>query len=342
MAESPIYSLIREWFDFSFENQDKVRPIHCAVYLWHVELNNRMGWVENFASPATQTMAACGILNYKTYKSCFDELVSWGRIGIVKASKNQHQANIVTILALVKNTNTPTNTLTKADFSPLESALVNFTKATTKALTKADLTDSESALVKNTNTHTNTLPPHLPKHLPTHLPHNKTITIDNKTIEQLPIVAPAESLFPDLPKTEKEKKEKKVAAKKEKAAPVEETKKEICYPFNSSEFLQAWKNWKEYKAKEHKFFYKSEHSEQAALMGLSNLSNENEQTALKIIMQSMANGWKGFVPLKIENQNNNGNQQSKFINNRERNQNELEQFKDDLAAGFRRMSGEGI
>ena len=331
MAESPIYSLIREWFDFTFENQDKVRPIHCAVYLWHVELNNRMGWVENFASPATQTMAACGILNYKTYKSCFDDLVSWGRIGIVKASKNQHQANIITILALVKNTNTHTNTLTKADFSPLESALVNFTKATTKALTKADLEDNESALVKNTNTPTNTLPPHLPKHLPTHLPHNKTNKqTEKETNKPIDLNAPAANLF-GKPEAEKKEKKKSAAKKEKKIEPIEQ-KKEIVYPFVSAEFLAAWSNWKDYKGKEHKFYFKSELSEQASLMGLNNLANHNEQIAIKIIMQSMANGYKGFFPLKIEN---NGNQQSKFTNSREQNQRDIDAIRNDPASIFR-------
>jgi len=167
------------------------------------------------------------------------------------------------------------------------------------------------------------------------------IKIEKKEKELKSKEAPGD-LFSDLPKTEKEKKEKKVAAKKEKPAPVEETKKEICYPFNSAEFLGVWANWKEYRAKEHKFFYKSEHSEQAGLMGLSNLSNQNEQTAIKIIMQSMANGYKGLFPLKIENQNNNGIQQQKFTTARERNQQELNNLGNELEEKFRRMSNSGF
>ena len=76
----------------------------------------------------------------------------------------------------------------------------------------------------------------------------------------------------------------------------------IIYPFDSIEFLDWWNNWKNYKKTDHKFQYKSEVSEQAALKKLSELSENNEKTAILIIEQSLANGWKGFFKL-----DNNGN-----------------------------------
>ena len=72
----------------------------------------------------------------------------------------------------------------------------------------------------------------------------------------------------------------------------------VVYPFDSVQFLDWWGNWKKYKKDEHKFQYKSGASEQAALKKLSELSEGNEQNAILIIEQSLANGWKGFFKLE--------------------------------------------
>ena len=74
----------------------------------------------------------------------------------------------------------------------------------------------------------------------------------------------------------------------------------IELPFNTSEFAEAWQDWEEYKLDEFNFKYKSQHSLKAALKKLNRLANENEQTAIAIIQESMANGWKGFFKLKDE------------------------------------------
>jgi hypothetical protein len=79
---------------------------------------------------------------------------------------------------------------------------------------------------------------------------------------------------------------------------------EIIYPFNSEQFNYQWSSWKAYKKIEHKFHYKTAQSEQASLMDLAKVSSGDESTAIKIIQQSMANGWKGFFELK---NNENGN-----------------------------------
>lgn len=72
----------------------------------------------------------------------------------------------------------------------------------------------------------------------------------------------------------------------------------VQIPFHSDSFTTYWAFWKGYKAKEHKFKYKTPQSEQASLNELVKLSNGDESIALKIIEQSMSNGWKGFFPLK--------------------------------------------
>ena len=82
-----------------------------------------------------------------------------------------------------------------------------------------------------------------------------------------------------------------------------QVKEGLIFPFDSNEFKDTWKMWKQYKKDEHRFNYKSIISEQAALKVLSEDSNGDEQTAIKIIMQSIENGWKGFFKIK-----NNGKQ----------------------------------
>jgi hypothetical protein len=70
-------------------------------------------------------------------------------------------------------------------------------------------------------------------------------------------------------------------------------------PFGKS-FEQAWDGWKQYKRDEHRFSYKSAISEQAALSKIVELSNGNEETAIKIIRQSIENGWKGLFAYRNE------------------------------------------
>lgn len=88
--------------------------------------------------------------------------------------------------------------------------------------------------------------------------------------------------------------------------------KQIILPFDSENFRTFWENWKTYKNAEHNFKYKTEQSEQAALLSIAKLSGGDEKTATEIIMQSMENGWKGFFEIKKNNTNGN----SKLNNNR--------------------------
>lgn len=112
-----IFSLLRNWFDWCFENPDKITPNHTALYVFCIEHCNRLGWKEKFGLPTTMAKDAIGIRNYKTYKKTLDDLVEFGFIKMIEVSKNQYSANIV--------------------------ALVIYTKAHTKALAKASLKHME-------------------------------------------------------------------------------------------------------------------------------------------------------------------------------------------------------
>lgn len=105
------YELSRKWFDFCFDNPEKIRPNHTALYMFAIEHCNRLGWKEKFGFPTEMAKDAIGVKNYRTYIKTINDLVSWGFIIMVERSKNQYSANII--------------------------AIANYTTATTKALDKA-------------------------------------------------------------------------------------------------------------------------------------------------------------------------------------------------------------
>jgi hypothetical protein len=105
------YELSRDWFNFCFENPEKIRPTHTALYFFAIEHCNRLAWKEVFGLPTTMAMEAIGIRSYKTYKQTLTDIVDWGFLRMVEVSKNQHSSNKV---ALVKNTEAHTEALDKA------------------------------------------------------------------------------------------------------------------------------------------------------------------------------------------------------------------------------------
>lgn len=105
------YELSRAFWDWAFENPEKVRPIHAAIYFFSVEHCNRLGWKEKFGLPSQMVMEAIGVKNWRTYIKGLEDLVEYGFISMIEKSKNQYSSNII--------------------------AIVNFTKADTKALDKA-------------------------------------------------------------------------------------------------------------------------------------------------------------------------------------------------------------
>lgn len=78
------YDLSRAWFDFAFENNDKVDCKHTAMYFYCIDLNNRLGWKEKFGLPTDQTMNALSIRNHRTYSKIFQDIVDWGFINVIK------------------------------------------------------------------------------------------------------------------------------------------------------------------------------------------------------------------------------------------------------------------
>jgi len=105
------YNLIRAWYNFKFENPEKVKAKHSDFYCYLVDQWNRLGQKSSFGLPTNYTMECLGISSYNTYKGVLDDLIKFGFVKLVKDSKNQHQSKII--------------------------ALSNFDKALDKALDKA-------------------------------------------------------------------------------------------------------------------------------------------------------------------------------------------------------------
>jgi hypothetical protein len=98
------YELSRRWFDFCFENPEKISPGHTAIYFFAIEHCNRMGWKTKFGFPSQMTMDAVGISKYSTYIKYFNELINWGFLEMVQKSTNQYSANIISLqTAMPKN-----------------------------------------------------------------------------------------------------------------------------------------------------------------------------------------------------------------------------------------------
>lgn len=105
------YDLSRNFWEWCFNNPEKIKPIHSAIFFFALEHCNRLGWKDKFGFPSQMVMEAIGVKNWRTYSSGLKDLVDFGFIEMIETSKNQYSSNII--------------------------AIVNFTKAHTKALDKA-------------------------------------------------------------------------------------------------------------------------------------------------------------------------------------------------------------
>ena len=91
------YELSRSWFDFAFENPEKVRPLHAAIYFFAIEHCNRLGWKKKFGFPTQMVMEAIGVKKYDTYIGALRDLIEWGFIELIEKSRNQYSSNVISI-----------------------------------------------------------------------------------------------------------------------------------------------------------------------------------------------------------------------------------------------------
>ncbi len=152
------------------------------------------------------------------------------------------------------------------------------------------------------------------KHQRIDKPNKDDIFIDNEEIRIIleqsrnnlgTIVDSAKINRISIPHGEESKGEESNSKGKEDGDFLKKNDDRVNMPFNG-EFSNIWLEWKKYKWTQHHFKYKSDGSEQSALHSLTSLSPD-ESICIAIIQQSMANGWKGFFPLKNNLQNGKSN-----------------------------------
>ncbi|MEI5984432.1 MULTISPECIES: hypothetical protein [Sphingobacterium] len=114
MSELNSYKLSRDWFDFVHLNPDKVTGNHTALYMWLVELNNRLQWREKFNITTRECMDGMSAKSRNTYSKCLQELIDWGFVIMLVKSHNQHQCNVISLLKNCASTDTSTDTSTVA------------------------------------------------------------------------------------------------------------------------------------------------------------------------------------------------------------------------------------
>lgn len=91
------YELSRDWFDFCFENPEKISPNHTAIFFFAIEHCNRLGWKVKFGFPTQMAMDALGIKKHQTYIKYFSDLCEWGFFVLVQKSSNQYSSNIISL-----------------------------------------------------------------------------------------------------------------------------------------------------------------------------------------------------------------------------------------------------
>lgn len=162
------FKLTRAFWDFAFENPEKIKPNHCALYLFIVEHCNRLGWKHKFGLPTTMAKDAIGIRSYNTYITTLSELVEFGLIDLIEKSKNQYSSNIVAISnfnkaqdkaldkALIKHsTKQSESTIQSIDSINKQDTIIPINNITKNDLYFNELIDAESWLetcaMQNTN-----------------------------------------------------------------------------------------------------------------------------------------------------------------------------------------------
>jgi hypothetical protein len=98
------YKLSRNWFNYAFDNPEKIRPIHTAIYFFAIEHCNRLGWKEKFGFPTQMAMEAIGIKNWRTYNNALTDLVDWGFLDLIEKSKNQYSSCTIRLCKKGKST----------------------------------------------------------------------------------------------------------------------------------------------------------------------------------------------------------------------------------------------
>lgn len=132
------YDLSRKWFDWCFENPERISPNHTALYFFIIEHCNRLGWKAKFGLPTTMVKEAIGIRSYNTYINTLNDLVDFGFVVMIEKSKNQYSSNIVAL-----------SNFDKAHDKALDKALIKHTTKQVESTSKSIVSINKQETINN-------------------------------------------------------------------------------------------------------------------------------------------------------------------------------------------------
>jgi len=91
-----LFKILRDCYDFASKERS-FKSGHIALYLYLINLSNRLGWKSRVGLPTDIVMDTLSISNYRTYKRILDDLIYFKLISFVERSTNQHTACVVAI-----------------------------------------------------------------------------------------------------------------------------------------------------------------------------------------------------------------------------------------------------
>lgn len=142
------FELSRSYWDFAFENPDKVSTTHAALFLFAVEHCNRLGWKQKFGLPTSMALEALGLKSYNTYKKHFEDLVLWGFIKVHEYSKNQYSSNVIALSTASSKNNKALDKALAKHVSKQSESTIQSTGSIDKPITNNQLTITATPATK--------------------------------------------------------------------------------------------------------------------------------------------------------------------------------------------------
>lgn len=130
------YELSRSYWDFVFENPEKVKPMHTAIFFFAIEHCNRLGWKEKFGFPTSMVLDAVGIKSYNSYRTHLEDLIEWGMIKMIEYSRNQFSSNIIALSNAVSKKNKALGKATKKHSESTGESTIQSTGESTGSIDK--------------------------------------------------------------------------------------------------------------------------------------------------------------------------------------------------------------
>ena len=269
-----VYELSRNFWDWAFENPDKIKPNHSAMYFFAIEHCNRLGWKEKFGFPTAMAMEAIGIKSYNTFINTLKELVDFGFIQMVEKSKNQYSANIIAL-----------SNFNEAHNEALDKALI---KHTTKQSESTIQSTSESIYSIDKQIYNNT-------NLPIYNLEAVASEQIEKSFSEIPIELTSEQKYDGV--NPDSSKRKKVAPKKEKYFNKDDFKKKLLDLGVEEKHANDWIQIR--KDKRASFT-------ESAIDGIIRECEKHNFPFPEAIRNCAESNWQGFKYEWIKNKNQNG------------------------------------